>query len=179
MAVVVGKTGKVIVGMLDAELRAAGIDLSDPASSIAWNSKLQQVTVNAPAATAEQLGLVSGVVAAHTAATPITDYTRSHAANRQTFLKALYVLEQTINNHTTAGTNLLADYQAALAACMNVVNTLPAPYTNNLNAERDLQGLAIAVGSMTIAQCRTFAILLRAWLNTRAIMADTAAEALD
>lgn len=179
MAVVVNKAGKVIVAMLDAELRAAGVDMSDQTSSVAWNSKMQLVTVNAPAATAPQLALVPGVVAAHTASTPLGDYARSHQANRAVFLKALYQLEKTINLHTTPGVNLLADYQAALTAAMNIVGTLPAPYIDNLNAERDLQALAIAVGSMTIGQCRTFAILLRTWLLTRATFADTASDLLD
>ncbi len=176
MAVVVSKTGKVVVAMLDAELRAAGVNMSDPTSGISWNSTLQQVTVNAPAATEPQLLLIPTVVAAHTALTPLGDYARSHEANRRTFLKALYLLEQAINLHTTQGTNLLADYQAALTAAMNIVNTLPAAYTDNLNAERDLQALAIAVGSMTLAQARTFAVLLRGWLLTRAVFADTSAE---
>jgi hypothetical protein len=66
MAVTVSKAGKVIVGILDAELRAAGVNMSDPATSIAWSSNLQQVTVSAPAATEPQLLLVPGVVAAHT-----------------------------------------------------------------------------------------------------------------
>jgi hypothetical protein len=167
MAITVSKTGTVIVAMLDTELRAAGVAMTDPASSVAWNSKLRLVTVNAPAATSEQLALIPGVVAAHTGATPVGTFVQSHTANLKTFVKALYQLEQGINGHTTAGANLLIDYQAALSAAMNVVNTLPQPYLDNLNAERDLQNVAVAVGSMTITQARTFAILLRAWLNTR------------
>lgn len=179
MAVVVSKTGRVIVAMLDAELRTAGVDMSDPVTSIAWNSTLQQVTVNAPAATAGQLALIPNVVAAHTAATPLGNYARSHEANRRTFLKALYQLEQAVNLHTTPSANLLVDYQAALTAAMNVVNTLPQAYTDNLNAQRDLDGVGIAISSLTLAQCRQFSATLRGWLNTRATFAEVSAEALD
>lgn len=179
MAVTVSKVGKVIVGMLDAELRAAGVDMSDPTSSVAWNSKLAQVTINAPAATEPQLLLVPGVVAAHTGATPLGDYARSHAANRAVFLRALYQLDKTVDLHTTAGTNLQADYQAALSAAMAVVNTLPQPYIDNLNKLRDLDGVAVAVASLTLAQCRQFSATLRGWLLTRATFADVATEGLD
>lgn len=179
MTVTVSKTGKVIVAMLDAELRAAGVDMSDATSSVGWNSKLQQVTVNAPAATANQLALIPNVVAAHNPQTPIATFAQSHAANLKTFAKALYVLEQGINGHVTAGANQLADYQTALSAAMAVVNSLPQPYTDNLNAERDLQNVAVAVGSMTIGQARTFAMLLRGWLNTRLTFALLASATLD
>ncbi len=109
----------------------------------------------------------------------LTIYAGSHKANRIKFLNALYQLEKAVNLHTTPGLNLLADYQAALTAAMNVVNTLPAPYIDNLNAERDLASVAVAIGSMTITQARTFALLLREWLCTRAIFADTASDLLD
>lgn len=179
MAITVNKAGNVIVAMLESELRAAGVNMSDPASGVAWNSKLAQVMVNAPAATDNQVALIAGVVASHNPQTPIATFAQSHAANLKTFAKALYLLEQGINGHVTAGANQLADYQAALSAAMAVVNTLPNAYTDNLNAERDLQNVAVAVGSLTIGQARTFAVLLRSWLNTRMTIGLLAGRDLD
>lgn len=121
----------------------------------------------APEATAEQRALVDTLKASHTTSTPIKTFARSHALYQRKFLTALYALEQGVGQHTTQGQNLLADYQAALNDAMGIVNDLPQAYIDNLNAERDLAGLAIGVAGMTLVQCRQFALLLRGWLNTR------------
>jgi hypothetical protein len=171
-----GKT--IIKPKLDEELRAAGIPIDGVGGAIERPTDIR-IDFQDTATQQQQTTGTDAVVAAHPLPTPIADYARSHEANRAVFLKALYKLETTIDLHTTAGLNLQADYQAALSAAMAVVNTLPQPYIDNLNKVRDLDGVAVAVGSLTLAQCRQFAATLRGWLNTRAIMADTSAEMLD
>ena len=181
MAVTVNKMGKVIVGMLDAELRAAGVDMSDPASSVAYSSLLQQVTVNAPAATAPQLALIPGVVASHTGATPISDYAAAFNEQRRVIVKAFYTFSEGFRTASVPPT--LAQYRTILGSTLSVVNTLPITFTTELSQERS--GLALAdptitlPSSWTLTQCQGWHTLLSGWLGRALAAVSTSSQRID
>lgn len=101
--------------------------------------------------------------AAHDPSTPYQVYANAFNANRRVISKAFYTFNEGFR--TASSTPTLAEYRTVLDNTVNVLATLPGPFTTELSRERTALGLTTAPLSMTLAQCQALHNALGHWLG--------------
>lgn len=105
--------------------------------------------------------------------TPVFDYAKSHKVQRLVFLRALKALDDAFI--TPLGTDDLT-LNACFSATSAIVGELPSDYTTQLSNYRTALGVGGNFTSLSTTLKRQCVAAVRGWLNTRAILADYAAE---